>query len=173
VGADASGVLASSAERAAWSAPSPDARPRSQLRASPTSRQAPAPRRPRRLCVPTRARLSDADAAAAYREMIQRPPEISDADWSYFMEARGTRLRQLDRQLREIEPYPRGLPDDPGSSVAAHLGASPAAGCACTLARRSRLDCTAGLFGEVIHPQLGTSSSKTVCAARFHEMGLE
>jgi hypothetical protein len=56
--------------------------------------------------------LGDADAAMAYREMIQRPPEISDADWPYFMEARETRIRQLDRRLREIE-HPRGLPDDP------------------------------------------------------------
>jgi hypothetical protein len=57
--------------------------------------------------------LGDADAATAYREMIQRPPEISDAEWSYFMEARGTRIGQLDRRLREIERYPRGLPGDP------------------------------------------------------------
>jgi hypothetical protein len=57
--------------------------------------------------------LGDADAATAYREMIQRPPEISDADWSYFMEARGTRIHQLDRRLREIERYPRGLPSAP------------------------------------------------------------
>jgi hypothetical protein len=47
--------------------------------------------------------LGDADAATAYREMIQRPGKISDADWSYFMEARGTRIRQLDRRPREID----------------------------------------------------------------------
>jgi len=57
--------------------------------------------------------LGGADAATAYREMIQRPPGISDADWAYFLEARRTRIRQLDDRLGEIERYPRGLPDDP------------------------------------------------------------
>jgi hypothetical protein len=55
---------------------------------------------------------------------IQRPSEISDANWSYFMKARGTRIRKLDQRLHEIERHARELADDP---VAAHLGANPEA----------------------------------------------
>jgi hypothetical protein len=59
------------------------------------------------------AALGDADTATGFREMIQRPPGISDADWPHYLEAWQTRIRQLDERLREIERYPRGLPDDP------------------------------------------------------------
>ena len=57
--------------------------------------------------------LGQADAAAAYRQMIQRPPGIPDEDWPHYLEARRTRIRQLNERLNQIERYPRGLPDDP------------------------------------------------------------
>jgi hypothetical protein len=45
--------------------------------------------------------------------MIQRPPGIPDEHWPHYLEARRTRIRQLDERLNQIERYPRGLPDDP------------------------------------------------------------
>jgi hypothetical protein len=63
------------------------------------------------------ARAADAlrspQSAEVFRTMIKRPPNVSDADWPHFLEARRTRTRQLEERLDEIERYPRGLPDDP------------------------------------------------------------
>jgi hypothetical protein len=56
--------------------------------------------------------LGKAQAAVAIRAMIQRPATVSDADWPHFLEARQTRLRQLDRSIRERRNR-YGLRDDP------------------------------------------------------------
>jgi len=57
--------------------------------------------------------LGSTQLAATLRAMVGRPPNISEADWPHFLEARRTRIQQLDQRLGEIERYPRGLPDDP------------------------------------------------------------
>jgi hypothetical protein len=57
--------------------------------------------------------LGKAQAAVAIREMIQRPATSSDADWPHFLEARQTRLRQLDRSLQERRRNRYGPRDDP------------------------------------------------------------
>ena len=57
--------------------------------------------------------LENSRAAEVFRAMIERPPNVSDADWPHFLEARRTRARQLEERLGQIERYPRGLPDDP------------------------------------------------------------
>jgi hypothetical protein len=45
--------------------------------------------------------LGKAQSAVNIREMIHRPATVDDADWPHFLEARQTRLRQLDRVLQE------------------------------------------------------------------------
>jgi hypothetical protein len=59
------------------------------------------------------AALGHAQAATEFRAMIQRPPSISDANWPHFVEARQTRIRQLDEHLEEIERHGMNMPDDP------------------------------------------------------------
>ena len=59
------------------------------------------------------AALGHAQAATEFRAMIQRPPNISDANWPHFVEARQTRIRQLDEHLEEIERHGMNMPDDP------------------------------------------------------------
>jgi hypothetical protein len=56
--------------------------------------------------------LGKAQLATAIRAMIQRPATVGDADWPDFLEARETRLRQLDQGLRERR-NPYGLRYDP------------------------------------------------------------
>jgi len=46
------------------------------------------------------------------RAVIQRPATVSDDHWPHFLEARQTRLSQLDRSLRERQ-RPSRLRDDP------------------------------------------------------------
>jgi hypothetical protein len=57
--------------------------------------------------------LGKAQAAVTIREMIQQPATVSDADWPHFMEARQTRLRQLDKSLGEPRRNRYGPRDDP------------------------------------------------------------
>jgi hypothetical protein len=40
-------------------------------------------------------------AAVAFRAMIEKPATINDDDWKHFLEARATRLRQLDNSLEQ------------------------------------------------------------------------
>ena len=56
--------------------------------------------------------LGHAQEAVAIRDMIQRPATVVEADWLHFLEARQTRYRQLDRNLRERR-RPYGVGDDP------------------------------------------------------------
>jgi hypothetical protein len=63
------------------------------------------------------ARAADAlgkkQAAVAIRAMIQRPATVTDADWPHFLEARQTRLSQLDESLQERRRNRYGFRDDP------------------------------------------------------------
>jgi hypothetical protein len=66
--------------------------------------------------------LGKAQAAVDIRAMIQRPATITEADWPHFLEARQTRLRQLDRSLEERR-NPYGLRDDPIFELQRIMGA--------------------------------------------------
>jgi hypothetical protein len=57
--------------------------------------------------------LGKKQAAVTIREMVQRPATVSDADWPHFMEARQTRLWQLERSLQEPRRNRYGPRDDP------------------------------------------------------------
>ena len=57
--------------------------------------------------------LGKVQAAVAIRAMIQRPATVTDADWPHFLEARQTRLMQLDRSLQERRRNRYGARDDP------------------------------------------------------------
>lgn len=50
--------------------------------------------------------------ATTIRDMIQKPATVAEADWPHFLEARQTRYRQLDRNLRERRRA-YGVSDDP------------------------------------------------------------
>jgi hypothetical protein len=56
--------------------------------------------------------LGQVPEAVAIRDMVQRPATVVEADWPRYLEARRTRYRQLDRNLRERQ-RPYGLRDDP------------------------------------------------------------
>jgi hypothetical protein len=56
--------------------------------------------------------LGKAQAAVSIRGMIQRPATISDGDWPHFLEARQTRMEQLDESLQE-RPRMYALDDNP------------------------------------------------------------
>jgi death-on-curing family protein len=56
--------------------------------------------------------LGRLQAAIDIRAVIQRPATVSDDHWPHFLEARQTRLSQLDRSLRERQ-RPSRLRDDP------------------------------------------------------------
>jgi len=56
--------------------------------------------------------LGKAQAAVDIRAMIQRPATVTDADWPHFLEARQTRLWQLDRSLQEWRRNRYGPRDD-------------------------------------------------------------
>jgi hypothetical protein len=60
--------------------------------------------------------LGKAQAVVDIRAMIQRPATVTEADWPHFLEARQTRLRQLDRSLEERR-NPYGPRDDPISEL--------------------------------------------------------
>jgi hypothetical protein len=75
------------------------------------------------------ARAADAfgrsEAGVAIRKMIERPASVSDADWPHFLEARRTRLEQLDDSLQERSRM-YALDDDPVAELQRILNRSAA-----------------------------------------------
>jgi hypothetical protein len=69
--------------------------------------------------------LGRSEAAVAIRKMIERPASVSDADWPHFLEARRTRLKQLDDSLQE-QPRMYAVDDDPVTELQRILNRSAA-----------------------------------------------
>jgi hypothetical protein len=57
--------------------------------------------------------LGKTPAAVTARAMIQQPTTVNDSDWPHYVEARRSRLRQLDRNLQERRDRYAAIRDDP------------------------------------------------------------
>jgi hypothetical protein len=67
--------------------------------------------------------LGKAQAGVTIRELIQRPATVGTADWPHFLEARRTRLRQLDESLQDWSRGRYRVRDDPIFELQRIMGA--------------------------------------------------